>query len=336
MKSHQCQHTGLPSDPAVVRSMLGACHIVRDRALIALSWSPGCTPDELASMECSDVLTTDWCHWSIRLKNRINCPSFHLDAFTTVVLMGWLVKRHWGPEMTGKLFLGGSTTNELTPNEILLAFEHYLRVANPVEPTKPRKRHGLVDHLLDHELFEWVSAKALDSANVFIWRASQTLLQMERNRALNRETPKEFEEKVLPRKNKTPNVQIERKTENKRDQGSDEKRSAGPVVNSSIPGENSPHLPNTLNQHLHHAVENVPSTGILTESIAETPQPSAVLNPAHDFGPRHAEADENWDTAIQNMVKGNSVRPRQESASASDDDDEQIDWDGAIINQLKE
>lgn len=331
MKISQCQLTGLPTDPAVVRSMLDACHIVRDSALIALSWSPGCTPDELASMECSDVLTTDWRHWSIRLKNRINCPSFHLDAFTTVVLVGWLAQRHWGPEMTGKLFLGGSTTNELTPTEILLAFEHYLRVAKPVEPTKPRKRHGLVDCLLDHQLFEWPSAEALDSANVFIWRASQTLLQMERNRALHRETPREFEQEVLPRQNKTPNIQIERKTANKRDPRADEKRSTGPVVNLSDPVVNNRHLPNTLNQHLHHAVENVPSSGILTECIAETPQPPAVLSPADDVGPRHVEADENWDTAIQNMVKGKSVRPRQESASASDNDDEQIDWDDAII-----
>lgn len=129
--------TELPPGSSQVREMLDTCGHdiwgVRDAALIAFSWSAGCSTDDLARMVCSDIGTYDWKTWSYQRSPGVNAKPVHLNDGTTRRMLEWMMESRWRPSLQKKLFLHLNILDELSPSDIGFIFERRFRVSQVLE-----------------------------------------------------------------------------------------------------------------------------------------------------------------------------------------------------------
>ncbi|HBN8522217.1 hypothetical protein ACIUV2_25345 [Pseudomonas aeruginosa] len=151
--------TGLPDSAINISKMVSAGIWLstgeRDTALIALSRSLCCTPEELAQMKCSDVETDDWQHWSVRMPERNSAMRIYLDPNTAFHLICWLYTRAWRPSLKAPLFTVDYQYEPLTACQVQQIFERRYRLSQVVlHPSSPCARdYQKLDTLFadDHE-----------------------------------------------------------------------------------------------------------------------------------------------------------------------------------------
>nr|WP_294973334.1 hypothetical protein [uncultured Pseudomonas sp.] len=136
--------TGLPDSAIDISEMVSAGIWLstgeRDTALIALSRSLCCTPEELAQMKCSDVETDDWQHWYVQMPER-SAMRIYLDSNTAFHLICWLYTRAWRPGRTTPLFTVDYHGAPLSACQVQQIFERRYRLSQVVlHPFSPRPR----------------------------------------------------------------------------------------------------------------------------------------------------------------------------------------------------